>query len=536
MPEDNASVSGNGVTDRDVESLRDIHQSMMEEHISLLRSGGIDNYKEVARKLVSLKFSGEELKTIELSEKKFLFPTSHLIHFDLIDRLTKLYGEEYIVIKKALWYCVLSLPLRTRLADVGDIHTDLRFHVAFPLPSGKGKKNLSLTLSKIAEKFGLNISVPTSLHPEQLIGKVIRERVRTQVTFDKIEGHLADDLVIIDEATELIRSKEPPYRESRKYINVALDPFGSNKISKRMVDTPREEALEYFPPCDFALFFQPFIFGEEVVLIGFLRRFLIIYVPIKMDDLGERYSKRIDSETINDEKIVDPLLKTLGDMKNNFNCIWSCFANQFSFSEASKKRLKELHLELIKQGLNRSKKGRNFIQMVDFSLQDLLVKMSCIQAGSRLRTNVEVEDIEYAYIDLAEFFQCTLNFIDQKIYGNLDYGKGLDEASEEDINCINWLIAQGSTSLGNSTISIRTFIQHITQSCGIALSGANYRYNRMKENGWIDSKQIGQYDSRVWVKNQGIKDNKGNNITLGEFTMREYFSITDKIKKLHYNP
>jgi hypothetical protein len=69
--------------------------------------------------------------------KKFIFPTSHLLHFDIIDKLSKLYGDdEYVIHKKALWYQIFSIPLRTITVDLGDIHTDCRFHAAYPLPSG----------------------------------------------------------------------------------------------------------------------------------------------------------------------------------------------------------------------------------------------------------------------------------------------------------------------------------------------------------------------------------------------------------------
>jgi len=194
-------------------------------------------------------------------------------------------------------------------------------------------------------------------------------------------------------------------------------------------------------------------------------------------------------------------------------------------------------LELLKQGLNHSEKGKNYTLMVSFPLQDWLVKMACIQAASRLRNNVEIEDVEYAYVDLAEFFQCTLDFINEKIAGNLDYGKGPNFPTEEDMRCLEWLISQNATSEENSRVSINNFTQQIMALCNINnLNTANYRYTRMKRLGWIDSKQVGQYETRVWITPQGNKGIKGDNLNFEKFTMEEYLRITDKISKLAPTP
>jgi hypothetical protein len=226
-----------------------------------------------------------------------------------------------------------------------------------------------------------------------------------------------------------------------------------------------------------------------------------------MNNLEERFSNRIDSKGTKeeDEKIIEQLSSLLNGMGMRFsNLMMTSSPVQFYFTDDSKSRLKKLHMELIKQGLNHSKKGRNFIEMIGFSLQDTLVKMSCIQAASRMRNEVQIEDVEYAYVDLAEFLQCTLDFIEQKIYGNLDYGVSLNGFNEEDIKCLNWLVGQGALTPDDSKVSINAFIQYIMRVFTLTESGATYRYNKMKENGWIDSKKIGQYDSRVWAKFETI--------------------------------
>jgi len=163
---------------------------------------------------------------------KLEFLTGHLPYFNDLDRATKIYGSEYGIIKKALWYYIFSIPFRQVTINLGDIETDCRCNFAFPMPSGSGKKNFIETPESIAKKLGLSVAKPVSFHPEQLIGKVIRKSGRKSIfdTFDEIRGWLSLPVVIFEEAIDLVRSNEPLYKESRKYLVISLDPYGKNEL------------------------------------------------------------------------------------------------------------------------------------------------------------------------------------------------------------------------------------------------------------------------------------------------------------------
>src|SRR3989338_6856033 len=477
----------------------------------------------------------EELeKTETIKEKpKHFFLTSHLRGFKEIDRITRIHSSAYIPIKKCLWYQLMSLPLRTKTIEIGDLSTDCRIHAAYPLPSGSAKKNLAYTIKKVTEAYWLSFTLPTSHHPEQLIGRVIKKGKST-AKYEHIKGHLADDVVVFDEGIDIVKSNQENYREIRKYLNIAMDKFGENEIVKRMVDCPREESLRYFPWCTISLFFQPYFLPEEVVTIGSFRRFLVPYVPVKEDIDINDYENRLDGNAETTMNVaIDNFVGLLRKMRD-------LGKNGFVFVPEAVKRIKELHVELISQGFSMSNKCKNFTLMYAFTLQDIFVKMCVIQAASKGKEIVEPLDVEIAFMDLMEFFSLMLDFIEKKIHGDLDYGETWSGAINKDRECLEELFEKGATSQETSTVRISDYWDIIAEIYGKGEEMAKKIYYRHKDSKWIDSDQVGQHSSAVWLlvnpEVQGTKDSKDNNNA--SFQETEYYKICEKIKNTvaNYNP
>ncbi len=463
------------------------------------------------------------------STDKLEFYTNHLPLFSEFDRATRLYGNEYIVIKKACWYNIFSIPLRKVKIILGDITADCRMHVAYSMPTGSGKKNLVDVIERICQAIHVPYAEPTSYHPEQLIGKIIRRGKRNPI-YERIEGHLADDVNIFEDAIDLLRSNETSYKEARKYLIKALDPFGSNTIQKRMVDTPRSETLEYTPDCIISMFFQPYSLDEEIVLVGLLRRFIVPFVRLKqflpIENYGERVYGSDELSTANAiQRIVDKLNEIAGRVRDDI---------KITFTENAKRRFLDLHLELIKQGLMHSQKGRNYIRLIDYDLQDKLLKVCVVLALARKNeTVIDTEDVELAFLDMTEFLACNLDFVNTKILGYLDYGEQWGGARKEDADILKWLWEQGATSKEESRVSISEYISKIAEVCGLTTSGATAKYRRHKKNGWVDSEQVGSIDTKVWLLVRPAE-----NISVGcmgdtqglSRSNLEYFKILEKFK------
>lgn len=162
-----------------------------------------------------------------------VYPTSHLNGFDHLSEILCLFGSEYLIIQKACWYLLLGHALR-EVITFGNVKTDLRFPVAFILPSGHGKLNITYAIERIGQGIGDHVSRPTSYHPEQLIGKVLRKDMKRETKFFHIRGHFDSDIVIFDDGVDLIQSKDLVYKESRRYLCVCLDVIGSNLMKKKL--------------------------------------------------------------------------------------------------------------------------------------------------------------------------------------------------------------------------------------------------------------------------------------------------------------
>ena len=172
------------------------------------------------------------------------FRTDHLKGYDDLETVISLFGEEYIPIKKCLWYQIFSLPHRTTTVKAGDIQTDCRIHMAVPLESGGGKKNIIRTLDKISENLDYNFSKPTHFHPEQLVGKTEKMTGNPPV-YNKIRGHFSSDVMAMDEAKEIFEKSADKIKATRGYINEALDPFRENRIEKKRTSIPDNQAISY---------------------------------------------------------------------------------------------------------------------------------------------------------------------------------------------------------------------------------------------------------------------------------------------------
>lgn len=423
------------------------------------------------------------------------FPTDHLPSYAAVNRAAALQGEEYVPVKKALWYQVVSMPMRQVIVEQGDAYNDLRVHMAIPLPSGGGKKNIIHVLMQLfREHRGRKAVKPTSYHPEQLVGKTVKHG-RKDPTYEEVPGHLAEDLVVIDEAIDLFRSSQEKYRESRNYLNEALDPYGQNRITKRMTNLPRDKALSYQPDCNTALFFQPFAVGEEVLLQGTIRRFLIPYADFSPQMQLDGYEDRLreDNDRTRHEAIEE-LSQFLDQIESHVEGI-----DRVTVASSAVDTLVRCHRELVYQGFAHSDKGKNYMRIVDYGLQDRLLKFAGIQAIVHGRDEIMEPDIEQAYVDLADLFACNLEYVYDKVLGKLDYGDDWDGARKEDQRCLEWLENQGAMSKEASDTAINEYWEAICHICDVKEDAARKRYSKHKENGWIDSDQVGRHDTRVWL-------------------------------------
>jgi hypothetical protein len=444
------------------------------------------------------------------------YPTTHLKNVNRLEREMGLYGHVYRLIIKSIWYITVGQLIKDKIVRLGNVRTDCRNSFAYALPSGWGKKHIENILRKICNKLGESFSAVTSFHPEALLGKVLKPAKKGE-PYKSIRGFLDDDMVLFNDAIELVRGKDFLYRESQKYLCTALDPIGDNMITKGGVEIPKEKRLRYFPKCTVIFHFQPFSLGEEVLLGGLFRRLPTIYLPFSERDRDE-FSRKTSGHN-NEDQSLPSFSRYLKHLKDKNLDVPSIIDDQV------KKRFDQLHLMLLDYGKSFGSKSANFTNMIDFNLQNWLLKMSTVLAYSRRKTEVGLFDVEMAWCDLLEFWHSTLNFIEKKLTGSLDYGDTWHGATGKDQEMLKWLHEEGAVSEESSKISIKDYETKISTVFGTKEDSARGTYRRHKKAGWVSGKQISSHVSVVYLAFTPSLTGVGGK---GGWVVKEYMEILTK--------
>jgi hypothetical protein len=429
---------------------------------------------------------------------KMFFPTNHLPFFSEFCEISGLEGEDYTPVFKGIYFHCLSKIVFDRIntVKIGKLFVDLRIHIFAPLPSGQGKSNLKHLISTVLVALNLKGHVPTSLHPEQLIGKVINVGTRTKPRWEENRGYLSRDFLIFDEIHFLLTSKDQNMQESRKNLRIAKDTYSRNRVEKKSVENTFEQgqSINYFPGVISCEFSQPKALPEHIVEEGDLRRNLILFVKGMADrDKEEDYKNRLN-HVDNSQEVIRIFKDYCISVRDN------AAGKNFTFTPKAIKLLITLHKKIISMGYEHSKKGKNFTKMVDFTIQDFLVKISCVIGATRGVYEIGQNIVRLAYCDLIEFFSMQLDFAQDKVLGTLDYGEGWKGSRGKDQKCLEWLYNLGAVSEEKSSITIAEFKQKISEIKNVGLEGAKKHYERFKRNNWIDAKQRFQSDTGAWLK------------------------------------
>lgn len=471
------------------------------------------------KKLSAVEISPDSTNHTEAKFLKLTYPTHHLKNYDLLHTSLGLFGKDYILIAKACWYNLFGQASR-EVVRYGGIKTDLRFSEAFILPSGHGKLNISSTIDKVGHEIEDHIANPTSYHPEQLIGKVIRIEQKKETKYRQVKGHFDSDVVIFDDGIDLIKSKDPIYKESRRYLCKCLDVIGENLMTKKPVDIPKEEALKYYPKCSVIIFFQPFSLPEESFLDGVFRRFPIVYMTFDERDFNDEFELRLEGSSSEDE-VTELALYLLEVRKEKEE-------HSLTFSTDFKDSFKRYHSLLVSFGRTFGPKASNFTRMMVFTFQNWLLKMAAILARSEKRREVNQWDVERAFVDLLEILDSTFRFVERKVQGKLDYGESWSGATGHDRSMLEWLALSGATSEEKSGVTIDEYQKKIQEVTGNKESGARKRYQRHKKNRWIESNQR-QQTTRVWL---AFKPPEEYDELLGDLDDRVPLAYQEIVKKI----
>jgi len=464
----------------DVETFQTLNDGCMEDIKT--ENGNLSDLPLVTEATIPERKEPEKIEKLDLK-----YPTNHLKGFGELRTATRLHGHEYTIIEKAVWYGIHSGITPRLTLKLGQIETDGRIQTLILLMSGKGKGELKRVFKRTSKGLGKSVYEPTSFHPEQLVGKTVRQKNKDSASCEQFEGYLSRDILIVDEGKNLLTSKDPIHSESRRYLRLAQDSY-PNEISKKPVDVSFENELRYSSYVVTCIFTQPYVFEEDFVTDGDLRRYLVPYVNMGGIDRSNAYKNRIFN-------IVDSDV-ALGNFINYLKSL-PLYEN-FEVSNDAISYFEELSEMLINRGFSYSKKVHNFTQLNDFTIQDKLLKMSAVQAMQYETNTITKKHVALAFVDLLEILEHTYDFVTFKINGMMDYGDGWAGSVGKDRQILEWLYSTGATSENNSNISIDEYEKKIMEIWNVQDRRARTIKQEHESKGWIKSKKAPKI-SKVWV-------------------------------------
>jgi hypothetical protein len=144
--------------------------------------------------------------------------TKRSIYFSKMMPIIPLYGEAYIPIKVAAIYTILAHRVRTLKLSLFGKEFDMRFNYGLCSPPASGKKDISVFFSEHvpnerAEVGGRSFVTPTSIHAEQLIGRIDKVPMKKgELNYIPVAGYLGTtDFVVLDESVRILNDKK--YKE-----------------------------------------------------------------------------------------------------------------------------------------------------------------------------------------------------------------------------------------------------------------------------------------------------------------------------------
>lgn len=422
----------------------------------------------------------------EDQETILFYHTRHLGGYEDLKTSTGLYGKEYAIIWKALWYQLMSYRIRTADIRMGRIRVDGRINTLYPIKAGNGKGELKRTIKSFVEYFLGHYGEPTSLHAEQMVGKTVKPRGADD--YEQRKGYLSDDWLVLDEAYDFLSSNELHYSEARKYLRVALDRYPGNTLHKRATDIGKVAPLEYEPICPASIFLQPKRFDDDrLILEGDLRRLMIPYVNMTGLSKTDAYLDNI----FEDEPDEDALIRFCQHIETipRFD--------RFNVSTEARQAFAELFMDLISYANNYNPKIRNYAEIIGFTLQGHFLKMAAIQALQCNSSTIQPYHVELAYMDLFEMMHHNYQYINNKIPGFLNYGEGWQGAEALDQELLAWLYQQGALTYETS-IKGADYVDEIIKKYKVKERRARDILKDHQRHGWIVVKQI-QRGSSIWL-------------------------------------
>lgn len=362
----------------------------------------------------TLETSGD-IRRIKMDSSNLVYSMKHLPYANIVKDMIGLVGDDsdLNLYRKASYYQMLSMILNGSIKSYikenplmyqGQIVGDLRVNVNYIMPSGFGKSNIKQFLLDIAKVVGISYSASSSLHPEQLIGTSRQTGGKGKAKeWYHVKGELSRDLIIMDEASKIYSEKSEKYTEIRKYLNMGLDAYGKNQISKRLVNCPIP--LRYYPTGVFTQFMQDFSFTSDALADGNFRRTLKAYRPLH----HKRDEKMLDNELYG--KVFNQMYGHRQVLQKY--CVWLYHnaENEIRYPQDNIIELINKYAHECNQiAMSRSETAKNVGHNLLWPNKYYITNMAILLAFAEGEIEVKEKHVKLAYTDYVEFYVSALDY------------------------------------------------------------------------------------------------------------------------------
>jgi len=421
--------------------------------------------------------------------------TKHLPEFDLFERELGIDGDIYNPVKKCLYYYQNSIRQETTPYKINyKTRTDNRIHLLVVSSAGTGKstiKNCNKRIMKNVEGDMVLTEVSGISHPEQLVGKIIYEGKGEQKKAVENKGIMGYTCVMNDEAQDMLNEKNDIYAKAQRIKRIAMDSYGENQISKKLVADNPKNILEYYSPsrvCDFA---HPKKLESPFFDTGSFRR----YFAFKVDFEPEMSLKNITEFDFDDD----------GNIKNKtwINFLDKNYSKQMSkinFNYETLKIIEHYHKCLLIFLLkHKNQNAFRYGLQTRYSLRNTFCKNVLILALEKKEKTPSFSTCINACKDTLLFVLKSIETYNE--LGNMGTTSDVwGGVSEEDSQALEYLYRKNATSEYTSNISIKRFQTILANFYGCKPTQSRKHHYRLKRDGFIGSKQKFQDDTKVWLK------------------------------------
>lgn len=463
--------------------------------LSFLKSLGDDTFNKIIDRMMGIVEDRETTHKIELA-----YPTKHLLGYDKLSQATGIIGREYRIIKKITCYSILSTKIANKTLRLGRIKTDGRISILVVLGSGKGKSEFKSLIKDVLKEIDVirkddddkeverkvQCEEVSAYHPDQFIGKVKVHNNKNERTTTPIKGFLALDYLILDEALDLLKAKEPVYKESCRALRLGAD---GKEIYKKNVDAHLDEALKYKTKCVLCLFAQPIPLDSDFVLKGDARRVLIGYVNLHGTNQDEARIKNITDDEVNEKTLIEEITAEFNNLTVPY---------EFKVDDGAKKTFEELYELLYQRGMTYSHKIADYTEINKFTMANMLLKMAAIQALQSGSDTITEKHVKLAFMDYCEILEHTYEYIETRVMGELNYSEKWQGAAGRNKAVLGWLHGEGATSKETSKVSIADYKNKIKEYFDVEDRQAGYILKKHRTKGWVESTQS-KHSSKIWI-------------------------------------